>query len=352
MARPLLRCTTLWGRADWIEAPPALVPVRDALLVPPRPEGAWGLFSGPTRIGDAGRDLAPGERLPEGTPSALGRALYLGPIAWHYGHFLLNTLPRLWPLIGWEGERPALLCHRPGPVQDAHWAGFGAAIFGRLGYELDELESPGAPLRLAEVLVPAPSLTEQSSVHAVFGDLCRAIGRPYWEGERQERFLYLSKTRLGAGIARIVNEDALEAELARRGVAIAHPETLRFPEQVRLLSAHPVVLGSAGSAFHTTAFAAPGRRVVGLNWQPALNANFALVDRVAGTRARYYHAPDTRYVTRAGFDVAWELPDPKGTAAALLRKAERLARDAPDTDGPLAGLRQVLARSLRPIRGR
>lgn len=352
----LLPCETLWGRCERREGPPRLRRFGEATYLPFRlDEGAdqaagdrpWGLYARDgNRLGE-GRDPAPGEALPDAEPVPAEPLLYIGRLAFHYGHFIVNTLPHLWPLVGWRGPRPRLLCHAP----RVSWAGFDflPAILARLGYGIDDLVTFERPVRLADVLVPDPALVEQEAVHPVFADLCRAIGDGLWEPgavDGVSRPAYLAKTRLSAGITRLVNEGEIAGELERRGVEIVHPEALDFAAQVRLLSTRRIVLGTVGSAFHSTAFAAPGRRLVGLNWQPALNANFPLIDGLNGTRARYYHAAATRYPERGAFEVAWEVPDPRGLACALLERAERLDRGEPEPGSRSGrfGLRGILNR--------
>lgn len=337
--RRLLPCGTLWGRCERREGLPSLRRFGRTTYLPFRLDGGpWGLYARDgSRLGE-GREPAPGDALPEAEPAPAEPLLYIGRIAFHYGHFIVNTLPHLWPLVGWKGPRPRLLCHAP----REGWTGFDflPAVLARLGYGLDDLVTFEAPVRLGDVLVPDPALIEQAAVHPVFGDLCRAVGAGLWQPEAvdsEARPAYLAKTRLSAGITRLVNEAGIAEELERLGVEIVHPEALDFAAQVRLLSTRRIVLGTVGSAFHSSAFAAPGRRLVGLNWQPALNANFPLIDGLNGTRARYYHALGTGYPERGAFEVAWEVPDPRGLAHDLLRCAERLDRGEPEP-GPRRGL--------------
>lgn len=163
------------------------------------------------------------------------------------------------------------------------------------------------------------------------------------------RPVYLSKARLAAGISRMRNESALCEALARRGVDIAFPETLGLPELARLLSARRIVLGTAGSAFHTAIFAAPGRRILGLNWAPHLNANFPLLDAQNGTRARYYHPEGSESGPDAGFHFGWSVPDPEAVAAELVWRAERFD-DLDGIDDAQDAARRRAAR--RPLTGR
>ncbi|WP_342151336.1 glycosyltransferase family 61 protein [Methylorubrum sp. SB2] len=322
---PLLPCRTLWGTCERRDARPGWRRFTQADFHPIDGDAPWGLFARNGSLLGTGR--APSTPLAEPEPGETGPTLYIGLLALHYGHFLINTLPHLWPLVGWQGERPKLLCHaKPGSW---HGAPFLEKILGRLGYGLDDLVTFERPVRLSDVLVPEPALHEQASVHAIYGDLCRAIGEGFWtpgEVDSVARPAYLAKTRLASGITRLVNEVEIADELARNGVEIVHPETLDLPAQVRLLSQRRTILGTVGSAFHTTVFAAPNRRLVGLNWQPALNANFALLDGLNGTRARYLHAPGTLYRERGAFEVSWEVPDPRGIARAMLAEAEALDR--------------------------
>lgn len=328
----LLPCRTLWGTCERHDTLPGWRRFGRADFHPigGEVEGPWGLFARDGRRLGGGRDPAPGTRLVEPEPVEAGPMLYVGLLALHYGHFLINTLPHLWPLVGWTGARPKLLCHaKPGSW---HRAPFLREILGRLGLGLDDLVTFERPVRLSDVLVPEPALHEQASVHAVHGDLCRQIGAGFRQPDAVDtvaRPAYLAKTRLTSGITRLVNEDEIADELARHGVEIVHPETLDLPAQVRLLSERRVILGTVGSAFHTTAFAAPRRRLVGLNWQPALNANFPLLDSLNGTRADYVHAPGTLYRERGAFEVSWEVPDPRGIAREMLARAEVLDRGEP-----------------------
>ena len=163
-----------------------------------------------------------------------------------------------------------------------------------------------------------------------------ATGR-VWDADRVDteiRPVYLSKSRLALGVSRLRNEDALCAALARRGVDIAFPETLGLPALVRLLSERRIVLVTTGSAFHTAAFAAPGRRIVGLNWAPHLNANFPLLDGLNGTRGRYYHPAGSEAGPDDGFHFGWSVPDPEGVAEELVRRAAEAGWDLTAVEEP------------------
>lgn len=332
----LRRCRVVWGTAERIAALPRLRTIADATYVPAQPDGRWGLF-GPDgasieagggaedETGNQARAFLPGpiETAPDGA------YLYVGPMVTHFGHFLLGTVSRLWPLLASGAPRPRLVCHSLGPRGD--WEALDAVtqVLARFDLPAADVISFDRPTRLPRVTVPDASLKEQAFAHAVYGDLARAIGRPFWEAATADtvsRPVYLSKARLASGISRMRNEDALCDALARRGVDIVFPETLSFGEQVRLLAERRIVLGTTGSAFHASVFSAPGRRIVGLNWAPHINANFTLTDVLNGNLARYYHPVGTRSAPAAGFHFDWAVPDADAVASELLWRAERIDR--------------------------
>ena len=330
----LLRCRVLWGTSDIVDGLPELRTVRDAIYLPRAPGAPWGLF-GPDgeRLGEAG-DVPAGSDLSAVLAGSIETApdepyLYLGPMVLHYGHFVTDVLSRLWPLVASPDEPVRLLCHRLEPPGVWRETGFLPEIVARLGHGLDDIAAFDRPVRLRRVAVPAPSFRGMSHAHAVYGDLCRHVGRPFWsqtEVDTVETPVYLSKARLPGGLTHAVNDGELADELARRGVDVVHPERLSFAEQVALFARRTIVLGTIGSAFHTSLFSAPRRRIVGLNFAEHLNSNFGIFDRLNGNAAFYYFQARPEYVGEPGFDMSWVLRDPAGIAAELLDRIADLDR--------------------------
>jgi hypothetical protein len=274
--------------------------------------------------------------------------LFLGGAHMHFGHFLVTTLPRFWPLLGRE-PLPPILCHAP--TIPALWQpfGFAIAILARLGLTVADIHAFDGPMRLRRAVVPAPAFQEEAFAHPVFRDLCAAIGAGCYAPEEigcEARPAYLAKTRLAGGVRRFVNEDEVVAVLDREGVEIVHPETMAFAEQVRLFATRQGVAGSLGSAFHTALFAPGGRRVVVLSPDPAVNATFALVDALAGNAVAYLHQPGTAAILGERFGMEHRLPDPRGAAEGMLR---RMAGAAPR---PRLGWRERFAAGWSALAGR
>ncbi|MFH6784333.1 MULTISPECIES: glycosyltransferase family 61 protein [Methylobacterium] len=291
--------------------------------------------------------------LPADVPEAPEETyLFLGGAHLHYGHFLVTTLPRFWPLIQGRGgvttpsPTPSpILCYAP--AHEALWQPYRFAIdiLGLLGVNVRDIHAFEGPRRLRRVVVPEPAFREEAFAHTVFRDLCLTIGAGCYdpgEVDADARPVYLAKTRLAGGVRRFANEDEVTEILAREGVEILHPEAMGFAEQVRLFARRRMVAGSLGSALHTALFAPPGRRVVALSPGPQVNPTFLLVDALCGNTVAYLHQPGTAETEPGAFGSQQRLPDPRAAAEGLLRRMERLA--AGERRGALAGAWSRLGR--------
>ncbi len=331
----LIRCADLWGASALREDDPDLEVFDDVLYLPYRHEGRWGLFDGHGALIRAATDWRGPQnqtidQIPE-IPDDAGPAaqaddaelIYAGRFNPHFGHFLVETLPRLWWLARRDRRGRKLLMHGDGDPAGWFARGFAAGIWRALGLAPADLAVFARPTRLRRVIVPAPSLQQQSFVHEVFGLLCRNIGGAMLRDADltpSPTPVYLSKSRLDLGVHVFANEEALEARLGASRIEIVHPETLTLAEQVRLFETRPAILGTTGSAFHASIFARATPRQITLSPHREINSNFALFDHVSGNRTEHYHQPGTADLGPSERHHARHLlPDPTGAADALLR---------------------------------
>lgn len=340
----LQRSEAYYGRADVRQGRPVLRLVEDAhYLTRASHHGRIpAIFDATGRMVPESLDTNSGDRTPtwqstewpehqgpvtEAAPD--GPTLYIGAIHQHYGHFVINTLARLWPLLDLAegGVRPTLLCHGPGHEVDWRGTPFIPEILGQLGLSVTDLASFDRPMRIRSLLVPQAALQQDDYAFPVLADLCRTIGRAYYAPEEVDadpQPVYLSKARLTHGVRRFANEEAVTDVLAANGVRIVYPELLSFPEQVRLFARHRVVLGANGSAFHTLLFAPPGRRLIVIADRLKLSGTYRLIDLITGTQAHYYYPVGTGSHFGDGFTVNFVLPEPATVAAELLDKIARI----------------------------
>ena len=301
-------CTELVG-TDWVIGPDPVEDLcRDVIFRPFDPalwlgDPNWGVYFTDGRLVDAAayrrlprRDLV-GQSdnigsLASPLPRINGSYIYGGPIIPHYGHFLTAALPRFWHILRDGPPDAPILCHSIERPEEWFARPYVSAILGRMGLTASNFAHFREPVLISRLRVPRPAFEEQHFAHEVFGDLARAIGAPFVTGADEAGPLYVSKTQLGSGSTyRLINEQTLEAAFEARGIRIMYPERLTMPAQIALLASASTIVGTVGSAFHTTLFCGRPKRIIGLAYDKAINSNYALIDKLAGNQSLYVHAP-------------------------------------------------------------
>ena len=186
----------------------------------------------------------PRDLFPDVTDSEAPEAIYAGTFYHHFGHFLLESLARVWyarqhpelPLV-WAGS------HR--------WESPGLRPWEREILDVLGLANPtmilNRPMRFRRLHVPDIGYRYPDRFHpehAAF--LARYDDTPQVPGER----LWLSRGGVESD-ARDVSAGPTERRLAAAGWTVVRPESLTIHEQLEHLSRAEVVAGEEGSAFHT-----------------------------------------------------------------------------------------------------
>jgi glycosyltransferase involved in cell wall biosynthesis len=357
---PLVQCDRIHGGMTLHEQDPACAAYEDVMFLPVfrgeteqsaqshglydltgRLIPAAGRFRGPERE-RAGPAPFTAQRA-EGLPFHAGPFFYLGRVTAHYGHFLLDTLCRLWawPPGGISGTK--ILYHDAFGPERLFAMPAAAAILRACGLGPEDFVTFHEPVRLGRVIVPAPAIEELHFIHRVFARRFNEIGDRLCAASVARKTdvpLYLTKQNVTSGISHFVNEARFTEVLARAGVRIVAPETLPFAEQVALFRDNSVISGVIGSAFHTTLFT-PGCRMMVLNYGPTLWSNQLLIDKANGNTALYLHDEGGRRALPGGggFGNNFEMADPARLAEAFLRRLEGFARQPGARQGKPAGVK-------------
>lgn len=158
----------------------------------------------------------------------------------HYGHFLLETLSRLWFFKSRPDKPVVWMSFENAAPQDWH-----LELLRSLGVE-NELLCINEQAEFAELIVPEAGYVISSrfwprQVEALqLADRVAVVpGKKVW----------LSRTALKKGV--FVNEVQVEWILEQAGWIVFRPEMHTVPEQVKMLSDAAHIAGVEGSAFHT-----------------------------------------------------------------------------------------------------
>ena len=331
------RAAEAWGEFRIIETEPTVEEHRNVYATPLVYDARWGVFdtwdqSVEATVDRGWPDARPNRCIPESPTTYVAvndrlpddvEYVYGGVYQPHFGHFLLETLSRLWPLAEGLRRDQRLLMH--GPADPANWwmQGYVRATLGALGITPDQIVHVAAPLRVTRLLVPAQSFRVNAYAYPAYAKLCHRIGEALLGCETPPvnvRPVFLSKARLTSGVTGIVNEQDLIDELERHGVEIVFPEQLNFKEKIDLYRRRKIVGGWATSGQHVSIFAPTSSRMEMLTGGLALNSNCIMIDRLNSNDARYWDA-ELEDISCEGsqFLSLWRFKNPGQTARQFLK---------------------------------
>lgn len=183
-----------------------------------------------------------------------GTWLWGGLMYGHFGHFLLESLSRMWAVnhVRRQDIRGILFIpKRPGLAELEH-------------YQRDLLAefAPGVPVhiltrpaRIRRLLVPGQGFgmgqMSRGTNHfrrAVHMNVGQSIA------PKGPKRIYISRARLPKGRGNYLHEDVLEQRLSEAGYTIIHPEKMSIREQIAHYKAADYIIGADGSALHLFAY--------------------------------------------------------------------------------------------------
>jgi Glycosyltransferase 61 len=169
-----------------------------------------------------------------------------GMLGKHYGHFLLELVSRLWPLVDGgplEGRRVVF-----GGAQDPELPAVSEWLDG-FGVRIKKLPEKGA-VRFTRMFVPELACKLNTWCCPEIRDIhLQARSGMNITPTNHDEVLWLSRSELPA--ERAPYDECLFEWLLGDRVTVIHPEQLTLAEQVAALEGSKAVVGVVGSAFHT-----------------------------------------------------------------------------------------------------
>ena len=260
----------------------------------------------------------------------IATALYGGVLFGTLGHFLFETLARLWMLRDMR-LRGGKVAFHPWPdlyLPDIFRNALYAAILRALGLSrrdvllvhLDDVE-------VGTLFCPSPLSVMHAALDPAMGELLDfvadeiltsrrfAFRRPGAAGMPR---VFLSRSRWSAN-SRIRNETDLDGLFAEHGFAIVHPQETRPRELLGLLRGAGIVAATDGSHAHLATFCRPGTRTFMLDTR-TVPTQFAIA-RLKDLRSLHVPLADAGLIRDGAVDVralASDMPDLLRDAAASL----------------------------------
>jgi len=183
-----------------------------------------------------------------------GNTFYLGVWMGHYGHFITETLSRLWAFREIKHFRhlvvfPFIFSHRK-PVKD-----YQAYLMYLLDIPSDNIETLRAPTRFKSITVPEQGWTinrsANSNIAPIYTHIRETHQARHSSKETCER-IFLSRN--DKKYQRTNNVADIETLFKKRGFTIFYPDQLTMQQQLSIYSNCKIMAGFSGSALHNCLF--------------------------------------------------------------------------------------------------
>lgn len=221
------------------------------------------------------------EAVPGGRPRIEGPVLFAGHLFDSYGHFLLESLQRLWACR----DRPDLPILWSNAVPSRPWQ---RDLLELLGIRNPIIDLGGQATDLGRVVLPAEGMQIRGFL---LPEHRRFLGRVEVEA-RSGAKVWMSRSRLPPDRGQVAEDGAIETGLAERGWVVFHPQEHPLRRQIEVFGAARRVAGWSASALHTVLLlrSFDGRLDV-LARGEALNPNFAIIAEAMGFDQRAHELP-------------------------------------------------------------
>jgi hypothetical protein len=231
----------------------------------------------PARHVSTSTEHVPAATLLEPAKIVEGNFLYGGVMRGHFGHFLVESIGRLWALA--ELKEPVNgIIYLPMYNNIRTGGVHPNARYKTKSYIRNFLKLIGADIpllfpaetwRVSRLHVPGQLLMNSPNAgiggHPVLRDFLKRRFDDHFGGmAKPHRWLYLSRSRVPIINSAYLQEDRLEQNLIENGYEVIYPEALSIEEQVRLYRESARILIAEGSSAHLVALTAHAGQKIGI----------------------------------------------------------------------------------------
>jgi hypothetical protein len=216
--------------------------------------------------------------------------LFLGEAHDHYGHFLTDTLARMWALDAVDAGCRVLFAPDPKARLEPAYV---QSVLAVLGLDDSRILRPQEPVLFDKVYCPVAAL-QLSRIYRMFDEPHLLAARALMAGAAApDRPVYLTRTGLDTSLRKPGAETELEQRLEREGYLVVRPEQLDLPRQMAIFNSELPVVGAFGSAMHSVAFSMrPQGQRLAILFPPKIPPRFMMVDAAKGSQAAYLNCMD------------------------------------------------------------
>ncbi|MTH80108.1 glycosyltransferase family 61 protein [Paracoccus aestuariivivens] len=218
-------------------------------------------------------------------PHRSERVLFAGYYFNHYGHFITESLARLWALDQCGNVDKIIFVMGgvvPGQLRDG-------VIKTIIPENAPEIEIVEQACSFDEIIVPQSGFVIRKSFNENYWKWLRKLSADIMESDQHNSIdtpLYLSRSATPETRRYAYGEKELEAGLKKAGIRVVQPEKLSFSDQVKIVSEHKTVIGLEGSQLHSLLFTMGKKKSIQLDFRK-VNPNYLLIDDMLGNEKHY-----------------------------------------------------------------
>jgi hypothetical protein len=228
-------------------------------------------------------------------------ALFGGVMFAHFGHFLLESLSRLWPLAVSDMEKELFEC------DVLYWAPdyktgtktysvtkVKRTIFESLNINIKpNLRILNQPVLINKLIIPDQAIILESEIYPIFRTLLKNAGdriiRMYSQSRKDEYKdkVYLSRSSLSLSQRNCINEKKLENILKDHGFGIFHIHEFSIADQIGLFNNAEIIVGPDGSAFHAMLLSETSEKAILYLVCGEPESTYTGIDRICEADSKY-----------------------------------------------------------------
>lgn len=201
--------------------------------------------------------------------------LWLG-YAWDfYGHFLSDSLGRLWYLINNKNMKVCYISRTNDTFLD---------FYRLFGLKDEQIIRVSKPTRFRRIIVPEPAFRYHDYYHEKFKDILNEITKDVPAAKFNK--IYLSRRKFNPEIPTL-GEKVIEDIFVKNGFKVIYPETLSLKKKIAIMKGADVVAGTTGTNMHNILFCNDSVKSICLNRSADVLYMQLLIDEMKNLDAVY-----------------------------------------------------------------
>ena len=233
--------------------------------------------------------------------------MYLGLYHKHWGHFLTDFVPRLWPFAV-RDLRNAIIAYT---TDDKEFEGNYSEFLELLGIDGNQLICIRRPTQFRSVIIPELSFIAgiywTDEFNSVFNKVREASAQKSSTGDKYDN-IYLSRRHFPLGRNKEVGEKGIERLFCSNGFRPIHMEEMNLADQIALLNNAGKIVAFSGTLCHNILFDNEKNELIILEKRSKSNWVQYLINQAVCTRITYidiYKEPYKRFPLSVGRGPFW-----------------------------------------------